>query len=212
MLSGTRDSFSSTVYKSACLKVGGQYLFICSCVYRIAWSTSRQTWNRFVQEAAFVSRLSSVASFCCIRHSTEWSLTPALATALYVQFVEAHSKLFKKYKNSNAELIGPPNAYAFCMIQQRINNVASTNIQEVVGRKVTQGFNRMVSLLYPCQQHPKLSSCPQFLWQSTENLLDALPKKYQSEYRNHPLFLASSFGRLSAVVPLRINKILLTNK
>ena len=37
-------------------------------------------------------------------------------------------------------------------------------------------------------------------------------KKYQSEYRNHPLFLASSFGRLSAVVPLRINKILLTNK
>ena len=82
MLSGTRDSFSSTVYKSACLKVGGQYLFICSCVYRIAWSTSRQTWNRFVQEAALVSRLSSVASFCCIRHSAEWSLTPALATAV----------------------------------------------------------------------------------------------------------------------------------
>ena len=78
-----------------------------------------------------------------------------------------------KYKSSNTELIGRPNTYAFCMIRQRINNVVSTNDQEVVGRKVTQGFTRMVSRLYPCQQP---SEAFELSTVSVENLLDALHK------------------------------------
>lgn len=126
--------------------------------------------------------------------------------------MEAHSKLFKKYQKSNAELIGPPNAYAFCMIRQRINNVASTNNQEVVGRKVTQGFNRMVSRLYPCQQPSEAFELSAVCGSKQKTCLMLCLNKYRSDTEINPLFLASSFRRLSAVVPLSINKLLLTNK
>ena len=108
-----------SVYESSSLKVDG----ISSFLHVF---TSRQTWNRFVQECQHLRMESCLRSRNC---------TVCLVC-------ESSLEIIHEIQSSNTELIGRPNTYAFCMIRQRIYNVVTCLYKRSRSGR-TQGYARL---------------------------------------------------------------------